>query len=392
MRIKLAEDVRDQPAVIRVLGVGGGGGNAVNRMIESGLMHVEFITANTDAQALRRSKAPLMIQLGEKLTRGLGAGGNPNVGRQAAEESTEKIREVLSGSDMVFVTAGMGGGTGTGGAPMAARIAKEECKALTVGIVTRPFQFEGRVKLTQAENGLKELKAFVDTLIVIPNDRLLSIVEPTTRFEDAFRIADDVLRQAVQAISNVITHPGEINMDFANVRTVMTGAGEALMGIGEARGPDRALRAAQSALRNPLLEDITIEGAKGVICNIVGSRDITLHEVGEAMNYIYSACPEAHVFYGHAFDDSLEDRMQITVIATGFPAVRPNASAKKPSSSSRPRSGIERRTLPRVPGLGPGSDGPNDAVELTGANKRKNFEEELQRPAYLRLKPNRLRP
>jgi cell division protein FtsZ len=389
MRIKLAEDVREQPAVIRVIGVGGGGGNAVNRMIEAGLKHVEFTTANTDAQALRRSKAPLMIQLGEKLTRGLGAGGNPNVGRQAAEESTEKIKEVLMGSDMVFVTAGMGGGTGTGAAPMVARVAKEECKALTVGVVTRPFQFEGRVKLVQAENGLKELKAYCDTLIVIPNDRLLSVVEPTTRFEDAFRIADDVLRQAVQAISNVITHPGEINMDFANVRTVMTGAGEALMGIGEARGPDRALRAAQAALRNPLLEDVTIDGAKGVITNIVGSRDITLHEVGEAMNYIYSACPEAHVFYGHAFDDKLEDRIQITVIATGFPGVRVGSTKK--GASLRPRSGVDRRQLPRLPGQTSMPETISESQD-TAAAKRRNLEEELQRPAFLRMKPNRLRP
>lgn len=389
MKIKLADEVRDQPATIRVIGVGGGGGNAVNRMIEAGLKHVEFCTANTDAQALRRSKAPLMIQLGEKLTRGLGAGGNPTVGRQAAEESTEKIKEVLAGADMVFVTAGMGGGTGTGGAPMVARIAKEECKALTVGIVTRPFQFEGRVKLVQAENGLKELKTYCDTLIVIPNDRLLSIVEPTTRFEDAFRIADDVLRQAVQAISNVITHPGEINMDFANVRTVMTGAGEALMGIGEARGQDRALRAAQAAIRNPLLEDVSIDGAKGVITNIVGSRDITLHEVGEAMNYIYSACPEAHVFYGHAFDESLEDRIQITVIATGFPSVRVGATQKKGIANGiRQRTGVERRSVPRN-----GSAAPETAPDGTdtAASKRRAIEDELMKPAFLRLKPSRLR-
>ena len=387
MRIKLAENIREQPAVIRVIGVGGGGGNAVNRMVEGGLRHVEFCAANTDSQALRRSKAPMMIQLGEKLTRGLGAGGNPSVGRQAAEESSEKIKEVLAGSDMVFVTAGMGGGTGTGGAPLVARVAKEECKALTVGIVTRPFQFEGRVKLAQAENGLKELKAYCDTLIVIPNDRLLSIVEPTTRFEDAFRIADDVLRQAVQAISNVITHPGEINMDFANVRTVMTGAGEALMGIGEARGPDRALRAAQAAIRNPLLEDVTIDGAKGVITNIVGNRDITLHEVGEAMNYIYSACPEAHVFYGHAFDESLEDRIQITVIATGFPSVRLGPAGKK--SAPRTRATAERR-IPSRAGAPAGIDGMSEEMPSPGA-KRKNLEEELQRPAFLRFKSNKLR-
>lgn len=389
MKIRLAEDVREQPANIRVIGVGGGGGNAVNRMIEAGLKHVQFIAANTDAQALRRNKALTMVQLGERLTRGLGAGGSPAMGRQAAEESTEKIKEALTGADMVFVTAGMGGGTGTGGAPMVARVAKEECKALTVGVVTRPFQFEGRVKLTQAENGLKEMKAFCDTLIVIPNDRLLSIVEPTTRFEDAFRIADDVLRQAVQAISNVITHPGEINMDFANVRTVMTGAGEALMGIGEARGPDRALRAAQAAVKNPLLEDISIDGAKGVITNIVGSRDITLHEVGEAMNYIYSACPEAHVFYGHAFDETLEDRIQITVIATGFPAVRMNLGRQRPAS--KPRMNTERRRPTRaggVPGMG---DDYVETPEAAAISKRRVLEDELQKPAFLRFKSGKLR-
>src|ERR671928_687500 len=215
-------------AKIKVVGVGGGGGNALNTMILAGLTGVDFIAANTDCQALQANRARTKIQLGAQVTKGLGAGANPEIGRQAALEDREHILEALEGADMVFVTAGMGGGTGTGGAPLVARIAKEECKALTVGVVTRPFQFEGRVKLGQAETGLKELKAHCDTLIVIPNDRLLSVVEPTTRFEDAFRIADDVLRQAVQAISNVITHPGEINMDFANVRTVMTGAGEAL--------------------------------------------------------------------------------------------------------------------------------------------------------------------
>jgi cell division protein FtsZ len=390
MRIKLAEDIREQPAVIRVIGCGGGGGNAVNRMIEAGLKNVQFIAANTDAQALRRNKAPMMVQLGERLTRGLGAGGSPTVGRQAAEESTEKIKEALMGSDMVFVTAGMGGGTGTGGAPLVARIAKEECKALTVGVVTRPFQFEGRVKLTQAENGLKEMKTYCDTLIAIPNDRLLSIVEPTTRFEDAFRIADDVLRQAVQAISNVITHPGEINMDFANVRTVMSSAGEALMGIGEARGQDRALRAAQAAIKNPLLEDVTIDGAKGVITNIVGSRDITLHEVGEAMNYIYSACPEAHVFYGHAFDESLEDRIQITVIATGFPAVRMGLTSRQ-RPGIKQRQGERRRNGQPITTPGQGENFPEPQPESNSASKRRNLEEELQKPAFLRFKSNKLR-
>jgi cell division protein FtsZ len=387
MRVRLAEDVRDQPAIIRVIGCGGGGGNAVNRMIESGLRHVEFCAANTDNQALRRSKAAVMIQLGEKLTRGLGAGGIPAVGRQAAEESSDKIREVLTGSDMVFVTAGMGGGTGTGSAPLVARIARQECKALTVGVVTSPFQWEGRVKLNQADEGLKELKNFCDTLIVIPNDRLQEVVAPDTRFDDAFRIADDVLRQAVQAISNVITHPGEINMDFANVRTVMTGAGEALMGIGEARGPNRALDAAQRAIRNPLLQDVTIDGAKGVIVNIVGSRDITLHEVGEAMNYIYSACPEAHVFYGHAFDEALEDRIQITIIATGFPAVRVTHRDARKMPMARGRLSGDRRPLARTP-QAPGDEPVMDEPSSLPARK-KSAEEDLQKPAFLRLKSPR---
>jgi len=391
LRIRLAEDVRDQPAVIRVIGCGGGGGNAVNRMIESGLRHVEFCTANTDAQALRRSKAPLMLQLGEKLTRGLGAGGIPMVGRQAAEESVDKIREVLAGSDMVFVTAGMGGGTGTGSAPLVARIAREECKALTVGVVTTPFQWEGRVKLNQAEEGLKELKEYCDTLIVIPNDRLQEVVPPDTRFDDAFRIADDILRQAVQAISNVITHPGEINMDFANVRTVMTGAGEALMGIGEARGPDRALRAAQAAMSNPLLANVTIDGAKGIIANIVGSRDITLHEVGEAMNSIYQTCPEAHVFYGHAFDETLEDRIQITIIATGFPSARMGLMGRKANISARPHRPLvsERRPIIRTGGIPVADPMMDEPGSIPG--KKRNLEEELQKPAFLRLKSNRLR-
>jgi cell division protein FtsZ len=306
------------PAKIKVIGVGGGGGNAVNRMIASNLRGIEFIAANTDLQALVKCKAPGKLQLGNLITRGLGAGADPEIGRKAALEDTEKVLEMLDGADMVFLTAGMGGGTGTGALPILASLAAE-IGALTVAVVTKPFAFEGRRRMHVAERGIEELRASVDTLITIPNERLLSFVERGTPLAEAFRIADDVLRQAVQGISDLITIPGEVNVDFADVRAIMSGMGMALMGTGIAKGENRALEAAQRAISSPLLEETSIEGAKGVLINISGGRDLTLHEVAEAARIIQSAVdPDANIISGMVIDESLDEEMKVTVIATGF--------------------------------------------------------------------------
>jgi cell division protein FtsZ len=322
IRIKIADDQAEHPALLKVVGVGGGGSNAVNRMIAAGIHGMEFVTINTDVQALRRSVAPVRIQIGEQISRGLGVGGNPTIGQQAAEESKARIEEMLKGTDMVFITAGMGGGTGTGAAPVIASVARS-LGILTVGVVTKPFEFEHRIRLLQAEEGIKNLRNFTDTLIVIPNEKLFTVVDDKTPIEDAFRIVDDVLRQAVQAISDVITTPGEINVDFADVKTIMKGAGEALMGIGESAGPNRAVDAARRAISSPLLDDISMDGAKGVIINITGNRSTSMMETREATNLIKdSVSPEAHVFFGLVIDPNLDDRMKITVIATGFPVRR----------------------------------------------------------------------
>ena len=306
------------PAKIKVVGVGGGGGNAVNRMIDARMRGIEFVAANTDLQALRKCRAPTKLQLGESLTRGLGAGGDPEIGRKSALEDTDRILAMLEGSDMVFLTSGLGGGTGTGGLPIVASLAAE-IGALTVAVVTKPFGFEGRRRMEQADRGLEELRGAVDTLISIPNERLLSFVERGTPLAEAFSIADDVLRQAVQGISDLITVPGEINVDFADVKTVMTGMGMALMGTGVARGESRALEAAQRAISSPLLEETSIEGARGVLLNISGGRDLGLHEVAEAAQVIADAVdPKANIISGMVIDESLEDEMKVTVIATGF--------------------------------------------------------------------------
>ena len=307
----------DQFAQIRVVGVGGGGNNAVNRMIEFGLKGVEFIAINTDKQALFNSQANQKIQIGEKLTKGLGAGANPEIGQRAAEESRDEITQVLKGADMVFVTAGMGGGTGTGAAPVIAEVAKE-LGILTVGVVTKPFLFEGKQRMVNAEKGIQELKERVDTLVTIPNDRLLQIVEKRTSMLEAFRIADDVLRQGVQGISDLIAVPGLINLDFADVRTIMNERGLAHMGIGRASGEGRALEAAKQAIQSPLLET-TIEGARGVLLNITGSENLSLFEVNEAAEMVsQSADPDAKIIFGAVIDESLQDEVRITVIATGF--------------------------------------------------------------------------
>lgn len=317
-------------ARIRVVGVGGGGSNAVNRMIEAGIAGVDFIAVNTDAQALALSNAPVRVRIGDKLTRGLGVGGNPELGRKAAEESIEDLYKVLEGSDMVFITAGMGGGTGTGASPVVARIARE-INALTIGIVTRPFFFEGRKRAELAEAGIEALKEHVDTLIVIPNDRLLELVERRVSLQDAFRLADDVLRQGIQAISEVITVPGLINLDFNDVRAVMSEGGAALMAVGEGSGEERAAQAAQQAISNRLL-DITIDGAQRILFNITGGPDLSLHEVYEAATVIReTAHPDVDLRFGAVIDEAMGDKVRITLIATGFD------SAPRPARVARPQ-------------------------------------------------------
>ena len=307
----------DGTATIKVIGVGGAGNNAVNRMIEAGIRNVEFIAVNTDRQTLNESKANSKIQIGEKITRGLGAGANPDIGSQAAEESKAEIAEVLKGADMVFVTAGMGGGTGTGAAPIVAATAKE-MGILTIGVVTKPFTFEGKKRLAQAERGVASLKGKVDTLVVIPNDKLLQVIDRKTSMIEAFRMADDVLRQGVQGISDLISVPGVINLDFADVRTIMLNQGMAHMGIGSASGENRAEDAAKQAIQSPLLET-SIEGARGIIINITGGSDMGLHEANTAAELVQrSADPEANIIFGTVIDDSMGDELQITVIATGF--------------------------------------------------------------------------
>ena len=307
----------DGTATIKVIGVGGAGNNAVNRMIEAGIRNVEFIAVNTDRQTLNESKANSKIQIGEKLTRGLGAGANPDIGSQAAEESRAEIAEALKGSDMVFVTAGMGGGTGTGAAPIVAATAKE-MGILTIGVVTKPFTFEGKKRLAQAERGIASLKGKVDTLVVIPNDKLLQVIDRKTSMIEAFRMADDVLRQGVQGISDLISVPGVINLDFADVRTIMLNQGMAHMGIGSASGENRAEDAAKQAIQSPMLET-SIEGARGIIINITGGSDMGLHEANTAAELVQrSADPEANIIFGTVIDESMGDELQITVIATGF--------------------------------------------------------------------------
>ena len=311
-----------QFASLKVIGVGGGGTNAVNRMIEAKIQGVEFIAINTDGQALNRSNADIRLRIGDSLTKGLGAGANPEIGQKAALESKEEILGALQGADMVFVTAGMGGGTGTGAAPVIAQMARE-LGALTVGVVTKPFLFEGRIRQTQAEKGVATLKENVDTLITIPNERLLQIVDKNTSIVEAFRMADDILRQGVQGISDLITITGLINVDFADVKTIMSTAGSALMGIGTAKGEERASQAAKSAINSALLET-SIEGSKGVLLNITGSSNLTLTDVNEAAAIITDAVdPEANIIFGAVIDESLGEEIRVTVIATGFDQRRP---------------------------------------------------------------------
>jgi len=316
-RIKYAEEAR-RGAKIKVVGVGGGGGNAVNRMVSVGLSGVEFIVANTDVQALDHNKAALKLQMGSKLTKGLGAGADPNIGRQAALEDTDSIIQALSGADMIFVTTGLGGGTGTGAAPVIASLATE-LGALTIAVVTKPFRFEGRKRARQAEAGLEALRECVDTIITIPNEGLLSIIDQNTSFTDAFTLADDVLRQAIQGISDLILVPGLINLDFADVKTIMSGMGVAMMGTGMGEGKGRAMEAAQRAISSPLLEDSSVNGARGVIINVTGGPDMSLMEINEASCVIQEAAHEdANIIFGAVVDPSLVGKVKITVIATGF--------------------------------------------------------------------------
>jgi cell division protein FtsZ len=322
-------------AVIKVFGVGGGGGNAINTMIEEGLQGVEFIAANTDSQALARNLAPLKLQLGSRLTKGLGAGANPDIGRQAAIEDRDLLREALAGAEMVFITAGLGGGTGTGAGPVVAEVAKE-VGALTVAVVTRPFSFEGLTRKRQADAGTKELRGLVDTIIVIPNEKLLLIAGKDMRFVEAFRKVDDVLFQAVRGISELVTHPGYINLDFADVKTIMSGMGVALMGTGSASGQNRAVAAAEKAISSPLLEDVSIRGARGVLINITAGASLSLSEVNEAASLIREeASDEANIIFGTVIDDALGDELKVTVVATGF---EPNV-AEGPWKN--PRKGIK---------------------------------------------------
>jgi len=405
IRIQYHEDPRNN-ARLKVIGVGGGGGNAVNRMINAKLEGVEFVVANTDLQALQCSQAPMKIQLGVKLTNGLGAGANPETGRRAAMEDTDKIIEALEGADMVFVTAGLGGGTGTGAAPIIASLASE-MGALTVAVVTKPFAFEGKRRLMQAERGLAELLESVDTMIVIPNEKLLAVAQNAGFFE-SFRIADDILRQAVQGISDIITIPGIINRDFADVKTIMAGMGYAVMGTATARGDRRALEAAQRAIASPLLEAGAIDGARGILINITGSSTLKLAEVNEASTIIQCAAHEdANIIFGAVQDEKMKDEVKITVIATGFKTdlpqrrERPAAAAATAISSTRtaaayasPLSPAVARSLggetllarpspPRPAGSAPGREAPS-LQTLKESLKGQVEPDDLDVPAFIR--------
>ncbi|MFW5713290.1 MAG: cell division protein FtsZ [Brevefilum sp.] len=332
-------------ARIKVVGIGGGGCNAVNRMIDEGLTGIEFIAVNTDAQALQFSKAKIRVRIGDKNTRGLGAGGDPRIGRIAAEESAEELYEVLKGSDMVFVTAGLGGGTGTGAAPVVAQIAKE-IGALTIGVVTRPFTFEGTHRAKSAEEGAVNLKEHADTLIIIPNDRLLQIVDKRSGLQDAFKVADDVLRQGIQGISELITVPGLINLDFADVRTIMSEGGAALMAVGQASGEDRAAKAAEQAISNQLL-DVTIDGARGILFNVTGGESLKLFEVNQAAAIIKeTAHPDVNLIFGAVVDESMGENLRITVIATGFEGTSINTAVK--NTEARRSQNAQQRPLPSM--------------------------------------------
>lgn len=392
-----SEDSLNKFAKIKVIGVGGGGGNAVNRMIASGIQSVEFIVLNTDVQALNVSMSDIKIQIGEKKTKGLGGGAIPGVGRESAEESREEIEASLKGADMVFITAGMGGGTGTGASPVVARIAKD-MGALTIAVVTKPFRFEGPIRTRQAEDGIQELKAHVDAMIVIPNDKLLHVIEKMTSIVDAFKTADDVLRQGVQGIADLITIPGLINLDFADVKTIMQNSGSAMMGIGRGTGENRAKDAANQAISSSLLEE-TVTGAKGVILNITGGENLSLHEVHEAADVIYGAVdPNANIVFGSVINQGMGDEIVITVIATGFEHSIDNFFSKdassdttlldlpqgrKPEKKSLPPHRVEKESSSKIASL----EDVSFATELSDVRqerKQKSGEFDLDVPAFLR--------
>jgi cell division protein FtsZ len=378
----------DRGAKIRVVGVGGGGGNAVNSMIDKGLMGVDFVAINCDAQALERNKAPHKIQIGKNLTRGLGAGSDPTIGHRAVEEDREEIARVLAGSDMVFITAGMGGGTGTGGAPIVANIAKS-VGALVVGVVTKPFNSEGKKRMAQAEMGLEELKKQVDTLIAIPNQKLLDIVERTTPLLEAFEISNQVLYNATRGISELITVPGFINVDFADVRTVMKEMGDALMGSGYATGENRAVEAAHAAISSPLLEGISIAGAQGILVNITGGRNLTLYEVDEATKIIYEAAgSDANVILGTVIDEKLTDEIMITVIATGFnrkaAATLPTAKPTAKLIDRIPVGPADLQKLDEPTYLRRGVELPLNPVRAENQDQAKSEKSDPDKPAFLR--------
>ena len=362
-------------AQIKVVGVGGGGCNAVNRMIEEKLSGVEFIAVNTDAQALLLSNAPQIVRIGDKLTRGLGSGGDPEIGEKSAEESADELYEVLNGGDMVFVTAGMGGGTGTGAGPVVARIARE-AGALTIGVVTRPFTFEGTRRAQVAEIGIDKLKEQADTLIVIPNDRLLELTDRRLSLPNAFKVTDEVLRQGIQGIAELITVPGLINLDFADVRAIMSEGGAALMAVGVGSGPDRAAMAAEQAMNNPLL-DISIDGARGILFNVTGGSDMSLYEVNQAASIIKEvAHPDVNLIFGAVIDDRMEDRLQITVIATGFDYGVPVRQLVRSAAEQR----IQPRVLDRAQ---EGTDAPRSAARST-SKRRPTSPRDLDLPTFLR--------
>jgi cell division protein FtsZ len=389
------QDDEIMPVCIKVIGVGGAGCNAINTMIASGLTRVEFIAANTDVQALGRSHATFKIQLGPDRTRGLGAGAKPEIGRESALESKDHIRECLDGADMVFITAGMGGGTGTGAAPVAASVARE-LGALTVGVVTKPFQYEGHRRMSHAEEGLRELRKHVDTLLVIPNQRLLSIVDKSTPLLEAFKIADDVLRQAIQGIADVITTTGHVNVDFADVRTVMTYTGRAVMGMGVGRGSNRAIEAAQKAISSPLLEEGTVEGARGVLLNITGGANLSLHEVDEASSIIKDAAdPQANIIVGQVINPDLGEDLVVTVIATGFE----HADSEGRILDEKPmmqevHAGQAALASSRVPGAAgqKNLERPTFLRRLSGRQTQERLgfipEDEWDVPTFLRKKPD----
>ncbi len=389
LKIEIDEDYSNF-AKIRVVGCGGAGGNAINRMIEEELAGVEFIALNTDAQVLNANRSETKIHVGEKLTKGLGAGANSDIGRRATEEDRDTIRQALEGSDMVFITAGMGGGTGTGGAPVIAEIARE-LGALTVAIVTRPFRFEGKKRTERADDGLQELKQRVDTLITIPNERLLGIVDQTTTLTEAFRFADDVLHQATRGISDLITIPGLINCDFADVRTVMQEMGDALMGTGTGVGSDKATTAAKLAISSPLLEEISIEGAKGVLINITGGEDMTLFDVNAATSVIYDAAgADANIIFGAVIDPAVKDEMHVTVIATGFASEEQHASNEMfmtnvNATPGRSMSLFSENSEPVPQQAMNGTNGNNGSNGNNGAGRTAAFEEDNRTiPAYMR--------